>query len=142
MRYLFDTDHATILQQRRGSEFDRLLERIKQHDPADFAFSVVSYHEQSPGCHGYINRARTSADLVRGYGMLSRVIAAFAEGPILPFDDAAAATFRDLSSHHRRVNTMDLRIAAIALSRNLTLLTRNVADFGGVPSLRTENWTA
>lgn len=36
---------------------------------------------------------------------------------------------------------MDLRIAAIAVSRNLVLLTRNVADFGKIAELRTEDWT-
>jgi tRNA(fMet)-specific endonuclease VapC len=36
---------------------------------------------------------------------------------------------------------MDLRIATIALSRNLVLLTRNERDFSKVPDLVTENWT-
>lgn len=141
MRYPLDTDHATILQQEDGSEFLRLLERISRHEPVDMAFSVVSFHEQAMGCNAYINRSRTVTELVRGYGMLSRVIQAFARGPILPFDAHAALVFDDLVSKRLRVGTMDLRIASIALSRDIILLTRNVGDFGKIPGLRTDDWT-
>jgi tRNA(fMet)-specific endonuclease VapC len=37
---------------------------------------------------------------------------------------------------------MGLRLAAIALSRNLTVLTRNLRDFGRVPALKIEDRTA
>jgi tRNA(fMet)-specific endonuclease VapC len=61
--------------------------------------------------------------------------------PILPFDGGAIAVFDDLREQKVRIATMDLRIAAIAISRNLVLLTRNIGDFSKVPGLVTENWT-
>lgn len=39
-----------------------------------------------------------------------------------------------------RIGTMDLKIAAICLAHDATLLTRNLVDFEKVPGLRVENW--
>jgi tRNA(fMet)-specific endonuclease VapC len=39
------------------------------------------------------------------------------------------------------VGTMDLKIAAIVLSRDATLLSANLADFRQVPRLRVQDWT-
>ena len=36
---------------------------------------------------------------------------------------------------------MDLRIAAIALAGNLTVLTRNKSDFGKILGLPIQDWT-
>lgn len=141
MNFLLDTDHISILQREAGQEFATLSARISWHNPFDLAFSAVSFHEQTLGCHAYINRARTSAEVVRGYRMLTRVIHTFAAAPVLPFDLDAASAFEDLMAKRLRIATMDLRIAAIAISRGLTLLTRNIGDFGKVSGLRTEDWT-
>jgi tRNA(fMet)-specific endonuclease VapC len=37
---------------------------------------------------------------------------------------------------------MDLKIAAIVLSRNALLLSKDLADFGQVPGLQVEDWTS
>lgn len=39
------------------------------------------------------------------------------------------------------VGTMDLKIAAIALANDVTLLTRNLSDFGKLPYLKSEDWS-
>ena len=93
------------------------------------------------GCHTYITRARTSADLVRGYAMLARLLTDYSAIAVLPFDGAAAAVYDGLLAQRLRIGTMDLRIASIALSRSLTLLTRNLRDFQQVPGLVVEDWT-
>jgi tRNA(fMet)-specific endonuclease VapC len=88
-----------------------------------------------------ISRARTPADVIRGYTLLLEILQGFRAAPVLPFDAAAAAVFDGLRAQRVRIATIDLRIAAIALSRGLTLLTRNARDFGRVPGLLTEDWT-
>jgi tRNA(fMet)-specific endonuclease VapC len=141
VKFLLDTDHISILQKQSGPEFAALTARIAQHQPQDLAFSVVSFHEQVLGCHTYLARARTSADAVRGYGMLDRVLQDFGAALVLAFDGAAAAVYHGLLAQRVRLATMDLRIAAIALAPGLILLTRNVRDFGKVPGLPTQDWT-
>ena len=142
MKYLLDTDHISFLQQRRSLEFARLTDRIQQFKPADFALPVVSFHEQVLGAHSFINRAQTNADLERGYALLLEILDGFAMAPVLPFDAKAIAVFDELREQRIRIATMDLRIAAIAMSHSLVLLTRNVSDFRKVPSLVAEDWTA
>ena len=142
MKYLLDTDHISFLQRRTGSEHAALTTRMALHTPADFAFSVVSFHEQVLGGHTYLGRARTSAEVVRGYTLLLEILQGFLIAPVLPFDAAAAAVLDTFRAQKIKLATMDLRIAAIALAQGLILLTRNVSDFGKVPGLTTEDWTA
>lgn len=63
---------------------------------------------------------------------------------VLPFDAPAARLFGTLKADLERQGTPlaepDLRIASIALSRGLTLVTRNVRHFARVPGLVVENW--
>jgi tRNA(fMet)-specific endonuclease VapC len=64
--------------------------------------------------------------------------------PVLPFDVAAARRYGTLRAELERQGTplaeADLRIAAIALARGLTVVTGNVRHFQRVPGLAVENW--
>jgi tRNA(fMet)-specific endonuclease VapC len=141
VKYLLDTDHISIMQRQAGSEYATLLLRIAQYPPTDLACSIISFHEQILGCHTYISQGRRVEDVVRGYGMLAQVLQDFTEALVIPFDAAAAVVFEGLVGQRVRVGTMDLRIAAIALSREMVLVTRNASDFRKVPGLRIEDWT-
>lgn len=141
MTHLLDTDHVSILEQQTGPDYAALVARLNLHTGSDVGVSVVSFHEQALGCHSLIQRATKPADLVRGYRLLFRVIDEFRHFPLVPFDHPAAVELDALKARKVRSGSMDLRIAAIALSHGLVLVTRNTRDFGQVPGLQTEDWT-
>jgi tRNA(fMet)-specific endonuclease VapC len=141
VKYLLDTDHLSILQQRTSPEYGAIMTHLAVHPRTDIAVCVISFHEQVLGCHTYLTRARTATDLTRGYGMLARVIADYGSANVLPFDAASGAVLDSLVSSRVRIGAMDLRIAAIAISNGLVMVTRNVRHFSQVPGLVTEDWT-
>jgi tRNA(fMet)-specific endonuclease VapC len=141
MRFLFDTDHISILQLRTEPDYSNINARMTRYVPGDLAYSIVSFDEQARGARARINSARHLAEVVHRYRLLEIVLADYVNKVVLPFDAAAASIFSGLPRIRGKIGTMDLRIASIALSRGLILLTRNTRDFGRVPNLIIEDWT-
>jgi tRNA(fMet)-specific endonuclease VapC len=141
MKYLLDTDHLSILQRQAGQDYINLSTRMAGYPLSDFAVSTVTFHEQMLGSHAYINRARNLDDTVKGYAMMARLVSDFKVLPLVSFDMGAAITFKQLQSQQIQLAKMDARIASIALSRRLILLTRNHRDFCKVRELAIQDWT-
>jgi tRNA(fMet)-specific endonuclease VapC len=78
---------------------------------------------------------------VEAYRRLEGMLEFYCETPLLPFDERALEEFQRLWVERVRIGTMDLKIAAIALASDATLLTRNLSDFRKVPGLRVEDWS-
>ncbi len=140
--FLLDTDHIAVLERPTQPEYGRLQQRMALHPPSAFLYSVVSFHEQVLGANQYLSRAQAPAGVVHGYSLLGMVLDAFTRAQLLPFDLPAANVFDSLRAQRVRIGTMDLRIASIALSRKLAVLTRNMRDFNQVPGLTVQDWTA
>ena len=60
---------------------------------------------------------------------------------IVKFDDRAYHRYLELRRQKIRIGTQDLRIAAIVLSHEGILVTRNRRDFAQVTGLVFEDWT-
>jgi tRNA(fMet)-specific endonuclease VapC len=139
--YILDTDHISLLH-RFGDEGRRIQARLATVAPEEAAVSIVSCEEQMRGWLAEIARLRGVDKQRDGYSRLERLLQYYCATPLLPFNDAAVAHFQNLWLLRLRVGTMDLKIAAIALANDATLLTRNTSDFSKVPGLRVEDWSA
>ena len=101
---------------------------------------IVVAEEALHGWVTFIRRSKAGPAQIAGYARLQGCIAALHKLDILAFDREAADRFAALERQRIRIGTMDLKIAAICLAHDATLLTRNLVDFEKVPGLRVENW--
>ncbi len=138
--YLMDSDHISLIQ-RGGEEGQRIIRRLRDMPPDDVGTTIITYEEQMRGWLSRIAQASSSERQVVIYGELKRLLNRYCQLAVLEYDTAAAEQYERLRQEHRRLGTMDLKIAAIALTNNAIVLTRNATDFGKVNGLSTEDWS-
>ena len=137
---LLDTEPMTVLE-REGPDTKILKARLAKIPLDDLGTTIISYEEQTRGWLAYIARMQTEAARIRAYTFLNRHLDIYCRVTVVQYDEKAAAHFERLKQTKVRIGTMDLKIAAIALANNATLLTRNLSDFGKVPGLNVEDWS-
>jgi tRNA(fMet)-specific endonuclease VapC len=106
------------------------------------ATTIITFEEQLRGWLSVLSRSRSLNEQVEAYRRLKRLLDNYLTIAVLEFDARAAAEVQRLRKLRLRIGTMDLKIAAIALTREATLLSRNLSDFRRVPRLKVEDWTA
>jgi tRNA(fMet)-specific endonuclease VapC len=137
---VLDTDHMSVLEW-GGDRAALLRERLATYAPHEVATTIVSYEEQMRGWMAYLARARRVLQEVEAYRRLRQHLDNYRDIQVLDFNEQAAAEFQRLRRSRIRAGAMDLKIAAIVLSRGATLLSRNLADFRQVPGLKVQDWT-
>ncbi len=89
-----------------------------------------------------LSRVLSGTKHVQAYAHLVAAEQMFRLFPLIPFDDDSERRYQQLRGSGLRVGSLDLKIAAIALTISLTVLTRNRADFARVPGLNLQDWSA
>ena len=134
LRFLLDTNVVSELTKPQPNP--DVLQALAQHE-ADCAISAPTLEELVFGCHRLPAGARR--DWLRRWvqGLPARL-------PVLPFDERAvlwlAAERARLAALGRPAPRTDGEIAAVAVSRGLTLVTRNQRDFAVFDGLVLEDW--
>jgi tRNA(fMet)-specific endonuclease VapC len=136
LRFLLDTTIVSAPVAKTPSK--RVIKRLTEHG-LRCAIAAPVWHELIYGCDRLPAGKRRAAlesylhDVVRP------------SFPILPYDEAAAAWHGKERSRLERVGGprpfVDGQIAAIAWTRDLTLVTTNTNDFEAFEGLLLEDWT-
>ena len=140
-QYILDTDHITALQ-RRNVDF---LKRFKLIDDSQIFVTIITLEEQIQGRFEQINIIKKNKNyekLPRAYSNLRETVYFFSRMNLLDFDESALDYYQHLSQRfpHKKIQ-QDLKIAAIALTHQMILVTRNSQDFIQIPDLTLEDWT-
>jgi tRNA(fMet)-specific endonuclease VapC len=130
VRFVLDTNACIYALKLEG----RVIEALRNHAPEDLGVTIITVAELWFGAQ---KSARPKATRREMDGFLEPF-------EVVPFDrDAADAYARvrfALERVGRPIGERDLLIASIALSRGLTVVTHNLAEFTRVPGLSTEDW--
>jgi len=131
MKYLLDTDtYVYVINQRPQHLFDR----FRQERIGEIGISSISLAELRYG-------AEKSSNPIRNLASLGDFITPL---EILQFGEAEAVVYGKvrafLERHGAPIGSMDMLIAAQALSAQLVLVTNNTREFGRVPNLTVESW--
>jgi tRNA(fMet)-specific endonuclease VapC len=138
--YILDTDNVSLLLQ--GNQ--TVISKVAQVYP-HLAITIVTVQEIFNGWVVKINDRAESGNLVNLYTKLWTTQEYFKGVRILNFDTAAYTCYQGLLRENQQFNKKrlqkDLRIAAIALSINAVMVTRNQKDFSQILNLVLEDWT-
>ena len=136
--YVYDTDVAGFAQQNHPA----IVRRISSlHADDNVTTTVVTFGEDLSGWLPACRRAPDGKARTLAYSKLLEGLSFYRDIVCLPFDEVAGAIFDNLRSQKIRIGTNDLAIAAITLSVNGILVTRNAVDFQRIPGLIFEDWT-
>jgi tRNA(fMet)-specific endonuclease VapC len=139
--FVLDTDHMSALEWGSGAAGQRLIARLNKLSSDEAATMIITFEEQMRGWMSVLAQARSLDAQVEAYRRLKRMLGNYLKIEVLEFDAKAAAELERLRRQRLRIGTMDLKIAAVALTHDATVLTKNFKDFSRVPGLRVEDWT-
>ena len=131
MEFLLDTNTCVYIIKRKPPD---VIERFKQTKISQIGISSITLSELLYGVSKSSKPGQNQMALTQFVAPLE----------ILPYDDEAAQYYGNLKAHLEKqgtpIGSLDMLIAAHALSTESTLITNNEKEFIRIPNLKIDNW--
>jgi tRNA(fMet)-specific endonuclease VapC len=136
--YVLDTTTFTLF----GMKHPRVVANIAAHTADLVVVTTVIVEESLTGWFSKGRKAKTKAELATASRSLADAVMLLAQFPVFPLTEPALDRYEQLVRLKLNVGSNDLRIAAVALELGAVVVTNNARDFGRVPGLGSEDWSA
>lgn len=131
MEFMLDTNTCVYIIKRKPPD---IIERFKRTEISQIGISSITLSEL---VYGVVKSSRPEQNQIA----LTQFVAPL---EILPYGDEAAQYYGDLRVYLEKqgtpVGSLDMLIAAHALSIACTLVTNNEKEFIRIPELKIDNW--
>lgn len=131
MKFMLDTNICIYIIKQQPQT---VLERFAFHPVGELGISVITLAELEYGASKSSNPTRNREALEQFISPLE--LAAFGRPATLTYGRMRTL----LEKRGRPIGSMDMLIAAHALSLEVKLVTNNIREFKRIPGLRVENW--
>lgn len=131
MKYLLDTNICIYIIKKKPESIIKIFSKIKLGDVAISAITIAELY------FGLAKSSKPNENTIALQEFLQPLVT-------LDFNSDDAVVYgrirAELEANGQMIGAMDLLIAAIALSRELILVTNNEKEFSRINDLKLENW--
>lgn len=132
IRYLLDTNTCIYLIRKKPT---RLLRKLQRKQVSEIGISSITLSELEYGAAKSTRPEQNKLALIQFLAPIA----------ILPYNDRAALGHGRVRAHLARkgtpIGSLDLLIAAHALSLECVQVSNNESEFKRIPDLKVDNWT-
>ena len=138
--YTLDSDSVTLFLHHKGQQ-PQLVRRVLDVPADQMWVSVITVKEIIGGAMALVDNPKRSSSAFQDCAFLRQILRDLSDFQILPYDDQARQIFNNMTAAEKRVGGNDCKIAASAIARGFTVITRNIKDFAQISGVQYEDWT-
>ncbi len=132
MKYLLDTNICIYIINEKPK---KVLKKFEEYSVNEFAISSITHAELQYGVEKSKNK-HTNQDALEEFLLPLTILPFHGEKLVACYGEIRAS----LESKGKTIGTLDMLIAAHALSLDLTIISNNIKEFSRIPNLKCKNW--